>query len=347
VSRAALVIVAGLAAIAPVLADPQDDLRRAAAAGEERRIRAALKEGADPNFVYSRPRGAETALTLAITSGNAAAVRALIESGASVNWQRPPGMSPLMIAAERKDLRIARVLLDAGARSFWRDPQGRAAYEMVPPAMLLRRILEDAFLRDEPDLEKLETAPTIEGAFALLMEMARGLPQRFPEAKALGERIFAAARWLNNQRFWKSVPQDYKRSLTFAVYAFDKAVRRGSMPLLTDVARDLELKKEDCEARGPGAAGNDVDFRVATVAFPNKPAPGWIVRVRHALDFRLGDWERFQDPTDAVRRLPPGPYRMYVEHPESALKSCVENVPVSFRSDHFTFVIPAAGRNCK
>ena len=39
--------------------------------------------------------------------------------------------------------------------------------------------------------------------------------------------------------------------------------------------------------------------------------------------------------------LPPGPYRMYVECPDKAVKSCPEDVQVSFRQKRFTFVAPA------
>jgi hypothetical protein len=128
--------------------------------------------------------------------------------------------------------------------------------------------------------------------------------------------------------------------LTTLVYALDKAGKSRSKDLLKAITTDLQLKQEDCEARGPNAAGNDVDFHVTTVNFPNQPVPGWIVRFRHVLDLRSGPWERFSNPTDASRSMPPGPYRMYVERPDTGAKSCVETIGVSFRNKSFSFLLP-------
>jgi hypothetical protein len=175
-----------------------------------------------------------------------------------------------------------------------------------------------------------------------MLAIANGLPSGDGEWNELTVQLKGDLAWLVDRTGWSSLPEDYERSLTGDVYVLDRLIKTRSKSLLASLAAELELKREDCKARGPSAAGDDVEFHVSSVAFPAKPAPGWIVRFRHLLDFTPGEWERFGDPTDAVRKLPPGPYKMYVENPDKTIKSCIEEVPVSLRTDHFKFVVPSA-----
>jgi hypothetical protein len=289
-------------------------------------------------------------LAQAVQSGNVDAVRTLLAGGADPNVRDAQGTTALMLAARKEDLAMIKLLLQAGARSFWRDVEGKPAYEQPGLSTPVRTVLKEAFLLDQPDLENLASAVTVQSPITVLVECVRQMPTRGDrEWKSLLKQLTRAAMWLRARPWdYDRLPEDYKRSLTLTIYALDKAARTKSKPLLRAVALDIQLKRDDCAARGPNSAGDDVAFRVLTVDFPKASAPGWIVRFRHVLDFRPGDWERFQTPTDAVRRLPPGPYRMYVESPDRALKSCVENVAVTYRGDHFVFVIPKGSQpNCK
>lgn len=57
----------------------------------------------------------DTALTQAVKAGNAAAVRALLKSGADVNVRSGDGATPLLWAVHGGHLEIARALIDGGA----------------------------------------------------------------------------------------------------------------------------------------------------------------------------------------------------------------------------------------
>ena len=293
-----------------------------------------------PCITHRSNSNGDTSLLTAIRLGSEDIALRLLNSKSDPNAPNNAGETPLMLAASRNDAYTVHKLIANGARSFWRDSQGRFAYELTTNPVLAG-VLREAFLKDGTDLARVPESAAIKDSLTLLLKLAAALPAGDREWNELCRRLGTAVQWLKNRPRWPSIPADYEHTLTLDIYALDEAARRRSKPLLAAIVVDLEIKRRDCTERGPGAAGDDVRFQVVTVAFPRTPSPGWIVRFRHALDFRTGEWDRFNDPTEAVQTLPPGPYRMYVERPDKMVKSCPEDVQVSFRQKRFTFVAPA------
>lgn len=286
----------------------------------------------------------------AILSDDLPRIQRALTSGADANAIQEK-LTPLMLAAERGNPETIRLLIAAGARSFWRSSKGKFAYQMAPSRSEARRILEEAHRKDPPDLALIGAAPPIEifHVFSEILRVIERIPTKPRENFQYVQAIVQSTRWLMGRSRWGKPPEDYLSSLTSDLYALDSVAHQSSLPLLRAVAVDLELKKRDCQQRGPNAAGSNLDFRVITATFPSTPAPGWFVRYKHAISYwaeKAGhrpaqpEWERFNQPTNAVRKLVPGPYRMYVEHPVTRERSCAEWVPVSFQNNEITFIVP-------
>jgi ankyrin repeat protein len=101
---------------APPRRSPVRSFREAVESGDVKALRAALRDGADPNVPLS---GGRTGLTVSVESNRLAVARALLEAGADPNVADGESRTPLLIAIESGNLEIVRSLLDAGA-----DPNG-------------------------------------------------------------------------------------------------------------------------------------------------------------------------------------------------------------------------------
>ena len=66
-------------------------------------------------------------LHAAVRAGDTAAVRQWLARGVNPNQRNAKDHTPLMLAADRGDGAIVRLLLDAGADRSLRDPQGLSA----------------------------------------------------------------------------------------------------------------------------------------------------------------------------------------------------------------------------
>jgi ankyrin repeat protein len=85
---------------------------RAAVADQVPVIEALLGVGADPSAVTAA--GDSTCLMLAVQSGNAASVAALLAGGANIDGQAD-GITALMVGARHGEMQICKILLQAGA----------------------------------------------------------------------------------------------------------------------------------------------------------------------------------------------------------------------------------------
>lgn len=97
-------------------------LMLAAASGDAAAVRALLEAGACAN---DRDDHGAAALHSAAFNGHAAAVQALIEHGAAVDVQDADGWTPCLLAAGRGHARVVRLLADAGRQGEkWLDGYG-------------------------------------------------------------------------------------------------------------------------------------------------------------------------------------------------------------------------------
>ena len=90
------------------------DLIDAVRDNDAERVRALLKEGADPN---ERDEMGMPALMIAACYGHTECVKALLEGGANPNIQSNNGETALMEAANNGHMECVRALLEGGARS--------------------------------------------------------------------------------------------------------------------------------------------------------------------------------------------------------------------------------------
>lgn len=81
-----------------------------------------LSRGADPNLKNFK---GTSPLWLAVNTGFTDGAAALIAKGARVNDPGPAGMTPLIAAVQRKDLRLIRALVAAGADPLRADSSGQ------------------------------------------------------------------------------------------------------------------------------------------------------------------------------------------------------------------------------
>ncbi|SFG98540.1 Ankyrin repeat [Duganella sp. CF458] len=115
--------VAPLPAIAAEAKPVDIDILRLAAQGDAIQLKGLLAKGGNPDAVDSR---GVSALWIALGSGNAAVVEALLDAGAkgiNVPVRMPDGnlVTPIYTAAMRGNTNIVRALLARGADPQWRD----------------------------------------------------------------------------------------------------------------------------------------------------------------------------------------------------------------------------------
>jgi ankyrin repeat protein len=112
----------------------EEDLDRAAAAGDIEGLRAALEDGADVGARTGEER--RTALHAAAGAGHAGLVAALLDAGAAIDARDESGRTALWRAAGRGHLEVVRLLLRRGA-----DPEGRDFEAEQTP--LIQAVLAD------------------------------------------------------------------------------------------------------------------------------------------------------------------------------------------------------------
>lgn len=149
---------------APAFQSPVDDivsLHSAARSGDLASLRAHLCD-ADPSL--QDPDGT-TPLHLAVQHGQAAAVRLLLEAGASANALRGRWLRPLHVAAAQGDLATVEALLDHGATVDATDGAGFTALHTAAAcghAAVARRLVLAGADPDRPlgDLLAVDLART-------------------------------------------------------------------------------------------------------------------------------------------------------------------------------------------
>jgi ankyrin repeat protein len=124
-------LVVGLFAISVSLTSAADQrLVQAARSGDAAAVRALIQQRADVNAPES---DGTTALHWAARSGNAELLGALLRAGAKASASNRYGMTPLLLASSNGDAAIVDALLKAGARADAAGPEGET------PLMLAAR----------------------------------------------------------------------------------------------------------------------------------------------------------------------------------------------------------------
>jgi len=102
-----------------------EQLFRAATAGNVVAIEGAIAAGADVNAVdYSKSTNGRRALNYAALNNRPDAIRALVAAGAQINLANNTGFTPLHHAAEAGSVDAARALLELGADKTLRHGGG-------------------------------------------------------------------------------------------------------------------------------------------------------------------------------------------------------------------------------
>ncbi len=141
-------------------------------------------------LAHSADTGAQ--LISSARSGDMAAVRALIASGANVNATDKTGRTPLMRAAEGGRTEIAKLLIEHGANAALRDKQGFTAYGYAVLAQREGRKPELLALFPERRIIHLQvnsqwTAESMSSScFESRPDLAKTIGALRPDAQALG-----------------------------------------------------------------------------------------------------------------------------------------------------------------
>jgi ankyrin repeat protein len=103
-------------------------LMKAAQKGDDEKVSSLLNSGANPNV--ASPEG--TPLMMAVAGTNAKLILLLLQHGADPNFGTPAGgESAIMIAADKGETRIVKMLLAAGADVNYADSKGDAAVSLA------------------------------------------------------------------------------------------------------------------------------------------------------------------------------------------------------------------------
>src|SRR5688500_3517080 len=109
--------------------------------------------------------GNVTALHMAVSSGDADAVRLMLDSGAEVNAQDVRGMTPLVwaVATDRPNVRILRALVEHGATAAIKTKDGEDAHTWARkfnnPPVLKALGLQPASIKTATPVERLTLSP--------------------------------------------------------------------------------------------------------------------------------------------------------------------------------------------
>jgi ankyrin repeat protein len=103
----------------------------AACWGMDEAVEVLLAGGADPNLVDGEDGFPTTPLMWAAEKGHVGVARSLLEHGADPNLSPAEGRTPLMAAARRGSLAVARLLVEHGADRTAVDDEGRSAFDFA------------------------------------------------------------------------------------------------------------------------------------------------------------------------------------------------------------------------
>ncbi len=115
-----------------------EELVEAVRSGDAAAVRALVSSGADPD---ARGRDGKTALMLAAEKGQAGAIQALLESGANPDVQTLRGNTALGLAARNHHREAVRLLLRAGASPKLKDTHGVTALMETADANIARALI--------------------------------------------------------------------------------------------------------------------------------------------------------------------------------------------------------------
>jgi outer membrane protein assembly factor BamB len=269
-------------------AEANEELLRAAKAGDAKAVSAALDRGADVNA--KTPYGA-TALSFAADKGHSDVVRVLIEHKAEVNVKDSfYQVTPILWAAERGHAGVVKLLVEAGAKDSAATLRAAASEGKLE---VVRAVVETGKLSGKPLDDALAATPSSAAPVAELLRKAgaKGQAKAKPDP-ALIESLKAAA---GNYRGAKGAKLSLSASGTslFAVIGDDKFARLSSAGINAfrsekgDVS--ISLRKNDDKVTGVwlGQGRTETAYkRVEEVKPTRSPDPVGVVRSANWPQFR-------------------------------------------------------------
>jgi hypothetical protein len=278
--------------------------------------------------VCAQPR--TPALLDAALRGDRDRIRALLAAGADPAAPDASGTTPLMNAARAGDLPSARLLIAAGARVRVWGPEGRAAWDLVPPDnVALRDELARRRARELYELPAVLPSAGISLQGMLRLLAAPSLVNAAAAARLRQDLAFMRDRWSKARSQHTGTPppvaaDGFARSLARDLYALDLALSTRDARLLDTIAADIRSKAADCAAR-PEGLGGDVKVTLRTISRAGE-VRGWKLTYIERFLWDLRDkiasfesqWHECSRLSAAVDEpIPAGNYAVVATSPEA------------------------------
>jgi ankyrin repeat protein len=210
---------------------------------------------------------------------------ALVKLGANVNWANKRGQTPLMLAAEKGDLRLVKALLKAGAATDAKDRDGKFATDYAEVKALAVLVEAGAPINPEGS-SALATAITGKNASLSLELLKDGLKTRLSDVQVK-----------NHQALLENIAQEnldlFRGGISGDGEKADKLIAK------IVAARDLIL--EVAKAR-PVCGDEDLPHALRPGAWPHKleaPTP----HIKVTMPSNDGSFPAFNPPQGFAQRL--------------------------------------------
>ena len=304
-----------------------------------------------------------TTLMPVVRRGDLAGVQALLAQGADPNEydvRREPLLehgfrseSPLLLAVERGDEPMVRLLLSVGARARWRDARGQTLAELARSRRSSDSLIDLLSRAGEREFSLIPDWPLPE---PLALAALRHVAGTYGDATARQRLDLERLRRIDQivdvlAKLWpprlRERPPSLGWSLTRNVNSLEWAIRNGNNEMLAAIVADLETKRQDCLSSPDGAFG-EVKISVRTILPDGAERRGLVIRYieRFYWDLRLSapavasQWKELAGTTAVVAEpVPAGDYIIVARSADG--KNVSEERPISVSRNRSTqFEVP-------